>query len=629
MAVSQLPQTPYRQDRKTFPTPLIGDVLFSEIRDGNRSSFPEYGTPHPDTKKWPHHKLVYVKPVDIERNEIFEVFYAADRENQDLYNFAFGVRNIGGREFRAVTRTYVTLRSKFSPTDIPFAEPMPNEPKDQFKGVDYVFYDKQQQQIGEEVLNSLFVVEARSYVEVAVLDETLTASVERPVILPERFRAALPTVTHDRLEVGQVTTPSLGSGEIAVSEDQINSEMKRVRTVERSEPSTNTTLIGYRAYVEGGTKAAVTETYSTSSQAVDEGLYIVQSNVSPLGDGSTIKETVSVSSQNGWPILKSSEWDSSINAPLLRTEQFVKPPKTDDEFNIPNTSFKAVNKDRSLKIVEVAPTKTLTEYVAAYPTEVNIDLPNILKKVVVVWSFDAGAGSTDSDYSGVASGTSWSLSGSEAASGNGSASIKPEILLDIEQPSGSNIPAIAYFFYVKMDGNSVSSDAFLQRLQSISGNTVNRWPVFKPVGKTIITQGARASVTASASVQAAMSYAPTSQMIDKTEGFGESFDLGLSVNAINIPPTLHSDVLFEGNTEMTISTGASANVEMIGTMVSASASSSPHKTISARVTPSLLTATSPPDIPRSGYYVIRSQVEPYKWGWAKCFAVVVDASIFR
>ena len=76
MPVSQLPQAPYRQDRKIFPTPIIGDVLFSEVRDCNRGNpFPEYGTPYPNSNKWPDHKLVYIKPVDIERNEIFEFFY--------------------------------------------------------------------------------------------------------------------------------------------------------------------------------------------------------------------------------------------------------------------------------------------------------------------------------------------------------------------------------------------------------------------------------------------------------------------------------------------------------------------------------------------------------------------------
>ena len=74
MAVSQLPQAPYRQDRRIYPTPIIGDVLFSEVRDCTRSEIPEYGTLHPNPKKWPDHKLVYVKPVDIERDGIFEFF---------------------------------------------------------------------------------------------------------------------------------------------------------------------------------------------------------------------------------------------------------------------------------------------------------------------------------------------------------------------------------------------------------------------------------------------------------------------------------------------------------------------------------------------------------------------------
>ena len=162
MAISQLPQAPFRQDRKIFPTPIIGDVLFSEIRDCNRILIPEYGTPHPDTNKWPDHKLIYVKPVDIERNEIFEFFYAADRENQDLYNFEVARLRVGTLSVPMVKRTYLSPRESFDLTEPQLGSAMPNIPLDKFEA-GYILHEVNQVR-AESELDSLFVREEHIYI---------------------------------------------------------------------------------------------------------------------------------------------------------------------------------------------------------------------------------------------------------------------------------------------------------------------------------------------------------------------------------------------------------------------------------------------------------------------------------
>jgi len=173
MPVSPLPQAPHRQERKVFLTPLIGDVLFSEVRDCNRILIPEYGTPHPDTNKWPDHKLVYVKTVDIERDGIFEFFYAANRENQDLYNFEFKDSDFGGRDgtkYPTVIRSYVTLRENWVQDNDPNGTLMDNIPADKFSG-EYVLSQNLQGRIGEQELDGLFVVEKKTFVKRSALSE--------------------------------------------------------------------------------------------------------------------------------------------------------------------------------------------------------------------------------------------------------------------------------------------------------------------------------------------------------------------------------------------------------------------------------------------------------------------------
>jgi hypothetical protein len=180
MPVSQLPQAPHRQDRKVFPTPLIGDVLFSEIRDCNRILIPEYGTPHPDTNKWPNHKLVFVKPVDIERNEIFEFFYAADRENQDLYNWSHSEADIGSNKFDAIARDYIIPRDEFDPEAPLQGATMPNIPEGVFTE-DHVLASRLVVESPVPELASVYIFEKRVYlkkvplVDIEINRETGTA----------------------------------------------------------------------------------------------------------------------------------------------------------------------------------------------------------------------------------------------------------------------------------------------------------------------------------------------------------------------------------------------------------------------------------------------------------------------
>lgn len=620
MAVSPIPQAPFRQDRKVFLTPIIGDVLFSEVRDCSRIEIPEYGTLHPDSKKWPSHKLVFVKTVDIERDGLFEFFYAAAREDQDLYNFAFGTRNIAGREFRVVSRSYVTLRSEFDPLSPAFNAAMPNVPEGKFDGVDYVFYDKVQQRIEQQELDALFIAEVYTYIETDFLDDKLSVSIERPVLIPEKFRASLPTNTTEELVAGTVATPTLGADDIAATEEQVNTDVKRVRTVSRAPQTEPVTLTGTRAYVEG-TEGIVEESYSPTELSADTGLLVAQSVATPLGDGSFVKETVRVEE---WPQLKSSEWDYELNTAVTRTEQFVAPPTN---LNQPNTSFRAVNKDRTLQITETPPVSALLSYLAAFPTEVNLRLPNVLRKVQVVWSSEAAQGSSDTEWQGVATGSSYSLSGQESGDAASSASLKPELLVEIEQLGDTLLNGTAYFFYIETVNNVVTPAAFLDRLNTLCAAPVSRWPVFRPVSHTLLAQGAKVSVRADASGSASVSFSQNSQSVTSSTGEGSSYDVNLVLSSVFIPPTIHPAIALQNAAPRTLVVSAVATAGWTGTnFPTVNVESNAQHIAGASVTPTALQATNPPSIPKSGLYVVESRVQPYKWGWAKCSAIVIDAN---
>lgn len=633
-----LPQAPHRQDRRIFPTPLIGDVLFSEVRDCNRILIPEYGTPHPDAVKWPDHKLVYVKSVDIERDGIFEFFYAADRENQDLYNFSSGYRNIvgnvGGREFRVVQRTYVTLREYFKPLDILFGTPMPNIPEGKFDGVEYVFFDRQQQVIQEETLNSLYVAEIHTYIEIAFLELKISYSTTKSDVIPEKFQVLIPQTSTEQIVEGLAEQPVLTSTQLSVKETQINPDIKVVDIVSREKPEDDISLIGKRAYVEGGPPANVIETYSKDEIEVDTSVFVVQSTVTPLGDGGFIKETVEVES---WPVLTGSEFDPVLNTQIVNTQQMVEPPT---DFSEPNTSFKPINEDRTLKIVEVVPVDALEEYHISVPTRIDLRIPAVLKSISVLWIVDQSASDGESvgsatepdkaadDYSA----KGYSITASAGMEGRAEFSAQPTLSIDTETVFGSDISATVHFFYLNSRGLPVSEGSLLSRISALTGAQINNWPRFKPKSHTIVANGATVSCSSTAKLSSTVlrTYA-NDEVSSESSSEGGSFAIDRSVDVINVAPTIHGPItVFNGDQVTSIFTASQARARLEGVafeevdpVIITKGASAP-----VSVTPLSFPATNPPDIPRAGKYLVGSTAEPFKWGWIRCSATIIDASQF-
>ena len=746
MAVSQLPQAPYRQDRRVYPTPDSGDILFSEVRDCTRSEIPEYGTPHPNPKKWPDHKLVFVKPVDIERDGIFEFFYAADRQNQDLYNFSFGLKSIGpNRQFRTVMRSYITLREDFKPLDIEFGTPMPNVPEDKFDGVEYVFFDRQQQPIDQQELNSLYVSEIHTYVEKAFLDDKLSYTAQRTDPLPEKFQilvpeqvveqivegtAEMPTLTGSQLSVkedqlnpnvklvrtatrdrstlpislgqksttnekqlatvtetiqtgdtdavptatvdiesqalgdgsyvvrktevpelftaksftkqrtdptpekfrvlipsenteeniiGEAQMPILSDGEVEVSEQQINKFVKRKRTTKRDKPTSEVTLSGSQSYV-GGTVADLTETYSPEKVDADSGFLIQESRVTPTGDGAYVKETVSVEE---WPTLVSGTWDYAINGLAVR-KQTMQDPRSLDDLEIPTTTksiaYEAVNKDRVVLVEEYAP-KEIDSYLFISKTRINLNLPPVLKSVDIYWEQGSSRGEARSsggeDALSVDDGTvSVTSSGREG----GTLSTQPIIDVRTEQIWSNDIIATNYFYYIQ------DADNYLSELNSKINNLsspIQEWPVFKTNTYTIVGTGSSQSYDISASESLSISKSVDRESRAKSNSGSRNQSYSGNIDTIRIGPCLCRGLNLT-NTTNVITMNLTPNLTNIGggfiTDVMFNATGS--------VRPTSLKATSPPDIPRSGHYVVDCRIEPYKWGYYKAIATVIDASQF-
>ena len=163
-----LDRRPYavaKEERHAHVTPVVGDVLFYVTVDrpsGTLPDHPAYGTAY-GIAPYAGHKLCFVKQIDPE-GQFFQYYYAADRANQDNYNFEFSQADLGGNQYDTVVRTYVILRSDFTDNDTEYqaGDAMPDVPASQFND-SYILMTRQQKRIGDQELDSLFVVEQRVY----------------------------------------------------------------------------------------------------------------------------------------------------------------------------------------------------------------------------------------------------------------------------------------------------------------------------------------------------------------------------------------------------------------------------------------------------------------------------------
>lgn len=469
--------------------------------------------------------------------------------------------------------------------------------------------------IWESVINP---IDARHGLRVTKKDPVLFRAQEYtvsiPDVVPPRFKALRKVEEFTETVKGTAMPPAMLPGDVARSEQQVSPMAKRVM-VQKLGDDTNATLDGSRAYTEG-VRSDIVESLLDTEPTADTGLQIISSEVTELGNGQFVKTTETAPS---WPVFRGSRVDEKLNASVGFTEQMVSPPGSTTA--VANVEYTPVNADRTLKRVLEIPVAALDSYTSSYPTRVNMNLPRVLKKVQVVWNASSGAGSQDASWQGFSFGRSYSLSCNIGDSSSGSAAASPEFIVDVEEVWASNLPATSKTVIMKLP---------ITEAQLLAKFGAKRWPVFKPASHTIVGLGQSARVTVNVAVNASSSGSESSQSKDAGKSSSTSFDMQLSNNSLQIPPTIHDAITLQG--ELTKAVVATATASMGGGGFNfPSISASAHASISllAKVFPTSLPATrGTTRIPSSGIYMVDSNVEPYKYGYALVNVVLLDASVF-
>lgn len=443
---------------------------------------------------------------------------------------------------------------------------------------------------------------------------------EDPV--PARFRAGLVWEQTSTIVEGEAAMPTLGADEDLHSEQQLTVHTKRV-TARELASTVPTKLTGQIAYVEG-TVADLTHellpSTTTPAPTADTGLLMVESEVKELADGRYEKSSVEVDS---WPVLEGSVYDDLLDAQLLFTKQFVAPP----DFATPSVlaetgvEYTPVNEDRTLKQTFTVPTATLNAYKKEIPIKVSLKLPRVLKSVNVTWHKAVGQSDQDASWAGAASGTSPSLSANLSDQAHASASVMPDLQVEIETPWGDDVDATGVFMFMEEPVTVASIKTKLLPTVVLS------WPVFKPVSRTITLKGQKVGITVNASVSA-----HKTKGVNLSEDWGktdsESFDISTNTSTVIIPPTLHGAITFTGGVIDSETPSAAAIISVVMDGRTTAASRTKSKVCEGSVSPDEFLATSPADIPRTGIYLTNYRIEPYKWGYARVYAELVNMAQF-
>jgi hypothetical protein len=405
--------------------------------------------------------------------------------------------------------------------------------------------------------------------------DSKTVSASKPDVIPEQFRASKPTQTTQETVAQSVTTmPTLGANDLEKSEQRVTEFTVRKTTTSRD----NATLPTLRG-----------QDYEPSVNIV------VPFDESVVASGSKL------------------ESPATIVDPLSADFDLVR------EFD--------------LTTIETELNKVSLEF----PTRTSLSLPPVLRRAEVVWSKSSEHGKYSSN--GVfPSPFVGSSSVSESASASGSSSVKPEFIIDLEEVYANNIPTTSYIFFLKYP---VTLANILAKVEDITKKTVTQWPVFQPRSTILVASGESKTLRASASGSYSLSGIRLSEAAEeagvqkfqilKTEGSGTGGRVDTSIAVAQIPPCLDGGTQIKTNTS---SSDAVGSVEITFTWSGSGEQIAPAVgntkiTSKGSVSGSSISRTSPSDIPRTGLYLIDSKVDLYQYGFARIYAEVLDASVFK
>jgi len=227
----------------SYPTPNTSDTLFFETKGVQQidtvGGAPAYGTVHPNTTRYPNHKLCFIENIEDDQKQQ-RWWYVNDRTAQEAYNYEISYPYGGDTAYPRYTRTYVVPRATAA-IALGTADPT-------FTTAKLVF---QSQKNIEGQIGSLYVQQARVYDVIPGSDDATAGSgdgqkdngytVERPLgdksFLRVTWKITLPrTIADGNLQTSLTATcPIAGYTNLKLVDEKVDAseENNQISTVTR------------------------------------------------------------------------------------------------------------------------------------------------------------------------------------------------------------------------------------------------------------------------------------------------------------------------------------------------------------------------------------------------------------
>jgi hypothetical protein len=428
----------------------------------------------------------------------------------------------------------------------------------------------------------------------------------------------LTTVTTQRKGSDNYTPPNpTATKTIEVSREDVESIIERVvdapevfdnKTVSASKPEVIPER--FRASIPAETTQETVEQESVEVPSLESNdLEKTEERVSQF----TVRKSTTSRDLGEIPDLDGIDYEESFDVQIPYTERIstVKPSGSAEAVPLDDTRYLVREYDKN--DIE----SYLSSFLQTYPTTISMDLPRVLESIDIQWDEKTSEGSYINTP--VAAGVLYQFSNTDKGEASTLSSATPLVSLNFKDVWSKNIPATVFIFFLK---NPVTEASILSKTGSA------KWPTLKP--KSHVITGKAVEIQASVSVSASVNiqqpkpaefggYTDQSKQTD--------FKRSITPITVNIPPCLHGGFAIDQEKEVIAEITASAKTAAYGIFSSLTSEETALIEDVAFIRGDLI-ATSPPDIPTSGKYLIDSNVDFFKYGFSIVRATVIDASVF-
>lgn len=273
----------------------------------------------------------------------------------------------------------------------------------------------------------------------------------------------------------------------------------------------------------------------------------------------------------------------------------------DGDVGNPNTEVTKIDRAQGKVRVLDGNSPGFAAFWVTAPVWATLALPPTLSTLSV--AYQKGGGDAAYNESGSAAGTgAYSIGVSVGGSAQASSYCVPKLIKTIVDNSRDNFEFRADWFYLKVTDKA----SILAALTAKIGSSVSALPNFKVESINVVTTGERGAASFHGQFQASLSSNSGGSSSGSTSGTSEGIDASITIDEYEFPPTLHGSFTLSGSDSTTHTASVSLTIGTIGGSVSGSRST----TSGGSLAPTSVPATSPTDIPHSGWYMYRCEVRP-------------------